>query len=433
MTTETASQPQEFSSSFLDFTVLRKPDCVVEFDVFAKKLLIDLCKKKATHSISKGITIPGFRKGKAPESVILKNFASQIEKELQNDLANEALKRCTSIAGIPFLEEEPKVSFTKPVFSHEGAKLSLSFETFPSIPSVNPALCKITEEATAPVTEEQVAETLRQALFFYAKWEVVSDRAVQEGDYIILDADIIETTPSTPLFKDTRFEVTDKSMAKWMKDAVLGKNINEIVEAISVPDEGMSKEEQMIFQPKKVSLTVKKIEIPTLPAIDQDLLTKFGVNSEEDLKKQIEISLNEENARRSKEKLREQAANFLINEHPFDLPKTLITKEINFRTKQLGQDKEFIQYWESLQEEEKQKILRLITVQSEKSVRMFFLSKKLIEDFKIQIPSRELTEASSRGTPGLNPTAQREEAISMLVLEKAQDYILANATKVLAG
>ena len=162
---------------------------------------------------------------------------------------------------------------------------------------------------------------------------------------------------------------------------------------------------------------------------DRGLLLRTYNLSEEELKKQIELSLNERNAKHLQDKLREQAADFLINQHPFELPKTLVNREINFRVQQLGQDKEFIQYWESLKENEKQKILNLISTQSEKSVRMFFLSKKLIEDFKISIPSEDLYKTALKGTPGLNPTQKKEEAISMLVLEKAQDYIIAHATK----
>ena len=68
----------------------------------------------------------------------------------------------------------------------------------------------------------------------------------------LLDVDVIEETPSTPLFNHTRFEVTEKSMAKWMRDLVLGKNAGDTVEGISVPDEDASEEDKEDLKPKKV-------------------------------------------------------------------------------------------------------------------------------------------------------------------------------------
>ena len=63
-----------------------------------------------------------------------------------------------------------------------------------------------------------------KCLLFFASWQHVNDRPIQEGDFVLLDVDVIEEIPAVPLFVKTRFEVTEKSMAKWMYELVVGRN-----------------------------------------------------------------------------------------------------------------------------------------------------------------------------------------------------------------
>ena len=87
------------------------------------------------------------------------------------------------------------------------------------------------------MNDEKVSETIRQVQLFFATWKNIEDRPVQEGDFVLLDVEDLETDPPTSVFSNTRFEVTEKSMAQWMRDLVLGKSAGATVEGISVPDE----------------------------------------------------------------------------------------------------------------------------------------------------------------------------------------------------
>ena len=57
--------------------------------------------------------------------------------------------------------------------------------------------------------------------------------------------DIIEEEPEKRLFTNTRFEVSDKSMAQWMKALVIGKHAGDSVEGVSTADENMPEEEKL--------------------------------------------------------------------------------------------------------------------------------------------------------------------------------------------
>lgn len=412
----TIDQSKEFSNELVHCTATAKPDCIVELSVKALGGLIKKARESSVKSISKAVTVPGFRRGKAPESLITENFAKEIEKATKENLAKEAYLQCKTL--IPYRNLDPKDSFSYQVqsFSNDEGSLILSFETTPSVPEVNVTAFSLKPVNRPIVDTAKVDETVRQALFFYAKWDTVTGRAVQEGDFILLDAVVVEENGKTsPLFKGTRFEVTDKSMARWMKDAVLGKNVDEEVEATSVADEDATEEEKALFKPRQVKLTIKAIESAILPELTEDLLQKLKVTSEADLKEKIEKQLNEQADEHVANEQREQALTFLIDNHPFDLPKTLVRKELEFRTRQLSQDPGFMEHWNSLGEDEKRKMITFLTSQTEKSVRLSFLCSSLLKKADIPFPGK--TESKAIGE------------YSHKMLMAATDYIIAQGSQ----
>lgn len=435
---QATSQAQELNSDLVRFTINKKPGCKVEFDVQASKQLVSEAKAKALKALAKEVTLPGFRKGKAPDALIMKNFPKDFDKKWQENIADVAFKECEKLAKIPLLGRDARITFNMKKHSQDGAELALTFETEPEIPTVDPKTFEAKNVERPAVNEEKVNETIRQIRFFFAEWKKVENRPVQEGDFVLLDVDVIENEPHTPLFSNTRFEVDSKYMAKWMKDLVLGKNLHDTVDGTSVPDEDAK--DKADFKPQKVRITIKAIEQGTLPELTEEFLKKLGVNNQEELTSTIEKLLNKQADEHVKEKLHEQVNEYLLEKYPFDLPPTLIEKEAQFRMRQLGQDPNFQKYWQTLSAEEKKKTLDSIYQQSEKAVRMFYMCRKIINDAKITISPQDLPKPATTPLEILMDPDQmlhfheqsevkHAEALSKLVLEKAADYVVSHSQK----
>ncbi|MBX3718652.1 MAG: trigger factor [Parachlamydiales bacterium] len=436
---QTAVEPQILSDDDVRVSIHRKPACIVEFDVEASKKLVSEAHKVAVKRIAKEVTLPGFRKGKAPDELVLKNYAPQIDKEWQQAIADMGFRACEKLAKIPLLHRDAKVTYKMKSHSADGALFSLSFETEPTIPSVDPKQMQLKSIKRPEVNDEKVSETIRQVQLFFAEWKVVTGRGAQDGDYVLLDVDVIEETPPTPLFNHTRFEVKEKSMSKWMYDLVLGKNVGDSVEGVSVPDEDASKEDKEELKPKKVRITIKAIDTATLPVLDDAFAQKIGAKTVDELRTNVHNLLEKQANDHVQEALREQASEFLLTQYPFDLPSTLIEKETHFRLKQLMNDKDFVKYWESLKTEDRRKTLTTIHQQSEKAVRMFYLCRKVIADANIRISAQDIPAPATTPLEFLlnpqkmfhhqrNAEIEHAEAFSRLVLEKAEDHIITNAT-----
>src|ERR1700722_19209238 len=320
-------ETQHLQDEQVRFTIHHKPACIVEFDVEAFEPLVKEAHKKAVRSISKEIAMPGFRKGKAPEEMIAKNYPKEVDKEWQQQIANLCFNACLKLATVALLHRDAKISYSLKSHSLSGALLTLSIETEPQIPRVDPKQFQPKEVKRPEVNEDKIAETIRQTQLFFANWEHVHDRPIQEGDFVLLDVDVIEEHPPTPLFSHTRFEVTEKSMAKWMRDLVLGKKTGDSIEGISVPDEDASKEDKEELKPKKVRVTIKSTETATLPPFNDEFAQKLGALSMDDMKAKVTDLLNKQADAHVQEAKREQVNEFLLTQYPFDLPPTLIEKE----------------------------------------------------------------------------------------------------------
>lgn len=428
---------EEFQNDKVRFKVHHKPQSVVEYEVHASAPLVLDAQKKAMREVGKDVTVPGFRKGKAPLEIVAKRFPHELDKRWQQAIADSSYRECSSLAKVPLLRADTTISFKMHSHNHDGAHLTLSFETIPQIPDIDPSKFELKSIEKHEVTSEKVAEALRQIRYFYANWKEVSGRPVQDGDYILIDLDSLETDPPTRVFSRTRFEVTEKQMAKWMRDLVLGKQIGEIVEGTSYPDPGLPEEKKAEFEPRKVRLTVLAIEEVELPPLDDNFARQLGLSSAAEIEPRVTAILNHIAEQHNKEQQREQVTEFLANSQ-FELPRSLIEREAQFRLQQMMRDESFKRDWDALSNDRRREMIAGLLRESERAVRVFYLCRAFIAKEKLSITPEDLQPLPGDQLEAmLNPSAQmhdprspeikQAEAYSRVMLEKTADWILSQA------
>jgi len=439
MTTAEASE-MKFEDTEATVIVHRKPASRVEFEMRVSSNITQSAYKTALREVVKEVSLPGFRKGRAPENLVSKHFPKQIDQRWQEEITSLSIVKGEQLSKIVPLSRNSRVSFSMKTHSlEEGAELSISFETEPAVPSINPKDLELKKVDRPLVDDKKIDETIRQMQFFFAKWHTVTDRGVEVGDFVILDIEDLETTSPQKAFSGTRFEVSKERMAQWMLDLVLGKTTGTSVEGTSVADETSTEEEKTSFQPKKVRLTIHTIEQADLPPLDDDLAKKLGVHSVSDLREQVGRILNKQADAHVQEKLRDQVSEQLLIKFPFDLPYTLVERETQFRMRHLLTDPQFQEHWQQMSEQDHQKTVMTIFEQSQKAVRMFYLCRKISDEVGIAINPQDLPlpptttlETLLNSSPhqllGRETETQQAEAFSRLLLEKTEDYLIANAS-----
>jgi len=442
MTTKT-EEKNTFQNDFVSVKVHRKPKCMVEYEVDASRAICVEAHKKAAKSVGKEVVVPGFRKGKAPPEIVAKRYPHELDKRWQEAIANRCYQEAAQLANIPVISPDATINFKMQSYSRDGAKLTLSFETIPSIPTIDPAKCVLEEIKRPEVNKEKTDETIRQTQMFFGEWGKVEDRPVKEGDFVILDVDIIEEEPPQKLFTHTRFEITDKAMAQWMKKLILGKKPGDVLEGVSEPDPSLSEEEKKEYPPKKVRVSIKQIDQVKLPELNDEFAKKLGVEDLKTLEKKIEEILNKKADEQVREEKREQVTDFLLSHH-FELPSSVIQQETKFRLEQMITDPHFKSKWDASTQKQKEEMIDQTRAQAEKAVRIFYLCRKIAANQNIEVtpkdipleqkdPIESLLYPSATPHDPRQPDVKQAETYSRVLLEKTEDWVIAHARTAPAG
>ena len=425
--TPTLNSPVEFQQH-------HEPHCILRLDVKASSELSQKAHKDAIREVNKAKSVAGFRKGKAPEALVVKNFPQEIEQVWKEKLAQAVTNECLKTAPQP-LTRETRIRYdvSNPSLT-EASTLTLRYEVEPALPELDVTGFKFEDIKKPAVDDDKINETIRQTQYFFANWETIEDRACEKDDCVTLDVDVITDGQRQNLFKQTRFEVNTKHMAKWMMDAVIGMKPGDEKQTKSVADEDATAEEKALFQPKDVVLKLVAVQKANLPFLDDEFAKKVGAESVNDLREKVSKILNKQSQDHVLSKEREQITQFLLEKYPFDLPMSQVEREVRFRLKQLFDDPHFGPYWASLNDTERQNSVKALEDQSKKAIRMFYLSRKILSDKKLRVTAEDMQRAPIEPLEVLiNPMSSQNpngvdinnaESYSRVVLEKAQDAIL---------
>lgn len=431
--TETAT-PTEFKNDQLHAVLIHKPACRIELRVKTTTPLIEKAKGDAIKAVGKEATLPGFRKGKAPVELVQKKYPQQIEKELHSTLANLTFQEAQKLTNTPLLNQTSKVTFDLQKIDENGAEITFSFETEPTVPSIDPTQFHPKKKERPNVGDKEIDEAIRQARFFFAEWKPIIDRPIQEGDFVMIDLDTIENEKPERVFHSVRFEVVKERMAEWMYRLIVGASVGESRDGISEPDQTLTEEERKEFKPKKVRITILKLEEAKLPDLNDEFAHKIGAKDTDDMRQKVAEMLYHQLEDAAHQALREEVNVFLVEKHPFELPQSLIDMEKDHRIRELSQNPQFVKEWETMPEKARESFKNKLDQESTRAVQLFYLSRQIVRDANIGITHKEVQDEAIRtlragGHQEQIPVDQIPKevfalALSKVILARAQDYII---------
>ncbi|OGN63039.1 MAG: trigger factor [Chlamydiae bacterium RIFCSPHIGHO2_12_FULL_49_11] len=423
----------------LKITLLERPRCRVELEITPNETLFAEAFKKALKTVGKEVSIPGFRKGKIPESILMKKFLPNIVDETKDALANMAFNKAQKELQIPILQGHAQIHYHADGFSLDEKKglFCFHFEKEPEVPEIDYSSLSIEKPPEVPFDEVLLEENILYVRRFFGTWKEIEDRSINTGDFVLLDIEDLDSDPPAKVYSNARFEVNEKSMGAWMRDIILGKSKGETVEGISRPDENETEEIKKTFQPKKVRITINKIEKDELPPLDDDFVKKVGAATVEEFKQRLAHLAEKKMQDEKQELLRHRITQELLSKVQFSIPATLLEKEANNRMASLFSGSAFRRKWENdMTEDEKMVKKDEVTKQSEEAIRLFFIARHIVNAHKIQITEEELKKPSPTALLDMFFTERRgfdydklsEEQksieFSRLMLTKAEDFIL---------
>ena len=361
---------------------------------------LDKAMEKAYQKQKSRISLPGFRKGKAPRKMIESMYGKGVFME---DAVNSLVpQEYTKALGECDLEivSQPEINVTQ----MEPGKALIFTADVAVKPEVTLGDYKGVEvpKSEIAVTDEEVDAEVKKEQDKNARTVAVEDRAAANGDITTIDFEGFVDGVAFEGGKGTDYALTlgSGTFIPGFEDQLVGANTGDHVEVkVTFPEEYQAKElagKEAVFQ-----CDVKKIEAKELPELDDDFakdVSEFDTLAEykEDVKKKL-TEKKEKEARTAKENA---AVDKAIENAQMDIPELMTKTECrqmmdDFSRRMQSQGLSMEQYFQ-FTGQSMDKMMEDMKPQALKRIQTRLVLEKVVETENIEASEDEINEEISK-------------------------------------
>ena len=316
----------------LDVSPTRK-EIKIEIDAETVRAAYD----RISDQYAKHATVPGFRRGHTPRSVVRTRFKDEIRGEVLRELVPQAIQDAIAekeldVIGEPDLHLDNSEGLdkmgTEPISVHAHVEV---------LPQVELGEYRGLEAARSvrPVTDEDVARVIDDLREASASLQAVEDRPAQPGDTVT--ANFHGKFVNAPEDEDINVEDVDVVLGGVGVQQEFTDNLTGVVPdderkfTVHYPEDFTSKG----LAGKEVEYTAKvtAVRVKELPELDDEWAKSIGEEFESlaTLREKVREDLSNRSQAESESRLRGEVLRRLVEAHPFEVPETLIEHQANQR------------------------------------------------------------------------------------------------------
>ena len=310
------------------------------------------------------VRIPGFRPGKAPDSVIRMRYAQElrsevIEKLIDRHFWKEAKEQDYQVIGTPKIRD---IEFS----DEQPFKFRAEFEIIPDfelkdyrrmqVPFVSPE-----------VGDEEVAAELERLRDQHASFKNLDPRPLEDGDVAVvsLKNEPVEGAPAIDQ-AETTLEIGSEETFADFTNALRGKTPGDEVDfEVTYPEDFGNQD--LAGKTIPFHAVVKGIRVKELPEVDDDFAADVGdFQTVDELRSKIREEIAAHKRRHAMEQAKDKIVDLLVEKHDFPVPDLLVNQQVRSRLErtarmfaQQGVDLEQVQLdWKRLAEEQRPRAIR---------------------------------------------------------------------------
>ena len=387
----------------------------------------------ALEHLAKRVTLPGFRKGKAPSSLVEQHVGKHaiFQEALEHlipEVYEEALKK-ESISAIG----EPKIELLQvdPVVFKAIVPLK------PNVTPGNYREIKL-EMGKKEIGDSDINQVIEQLQMQFGTLVPV-ERGIQYGD--IITCDIAAKRSSEPILdrKDAAYEVNQDSKypAPGFAEKLVGLGKDAETEfTLSFPDDYEIKE--IAGKEYTFAVKVKEIKEKSLPEVNDEFAKNAGSENLDDLKDKIRVSLQSRADESLKKEFENKLVTQLIEQSTIEFPPVLVEKEIDHIINEEARNfadgvKGLENYLGNVKKTMEQHRDDLRSAATDR-VKAFLVTSKIGEVEDIKVSEDELSEAIENMIKGDETKAEnvkalfslpqpRESLREMMIINKTMDLL----------
>jgi trigger factor len=303
--------------------------------------------ERAYGRVQKRATLPGFRRGHVPRSLVKLHFAADVRREVAEHLIPDVYRRALTEARIDPVNE-PDLQDLK---LEEGAPLS-----FTAVVEVKPAISLgeyrglEVQHAPAPVADPDVEATLEQMREQNAQFRSV-ERAAAAGDLVVVDYTLSPQDHESTTANGYHFLVGGGTVLPEIDAAVVGMRAGEERE-VSLRFADDHRMESLRGKSGTARLKLGEVKEKILPALDDELAKALGeFETLEALRAEVRRQLEARREAEARQALEDKIVEALLARHEFGVPDAMVMRQVAHqvehtreRLRRQGVDPEGIQW-----------------------------------------------------------------------------------------
>jgi trigger factor len=282
---------------------------------------VDRERRSTIQRLSKRVRLPGFRKGKVPESVMRKRFGAAIEQETLEKVMGEAYREAIQREGLSPITQGAidRVDYS------EGADLTfdVGFDVRPQVELSRIGGFRLRREVR-PVAATQVDEVVDRLREEHAAWHPVDGETPLAGDSVVVDI--------TPLEEETGAAGQPRSYEIVMGQGQAVPAIEDVVRTLAAGSEGeftvdlpeSGEDPSAGTKPHRIRVAVREVKRPELPTLDDAFAQSLGeFETLDTLRERIRTDLEREAENDAERQLRGQLLGEIIGANPLEVPESM--------------------------------------------------------------------------------------------------------------
>jgi len=360
----------------------------IALNIEAEDAELDKSLDEAYHHLVNEVSIPGFRKGKAPRAVLVQHVGKQsLLDEALEHLIPQLYKQAIESQEIePLARPEIEIIQTEPVVFKATVSLK------PEVKLGDYHSIKLEPGPAIKIAKKEVADAVEKFQESQGAWVPV-DRSVKLGDLVTMDIEANVDGKPWLNHKGILYEVDKDSsspvpgFASRLQGAEKNREVNF---SLTIPDDYPIKE--MCGKEGAFKVTVTEIKEKELPELDDELAQSAGYDNLADMRKKVAADLKAKAEAGNRLELKQKALDALVEISEVSYPSILEDEEITGILRDEAQRlgfRELEDYLKKTNKSEEELKQELRPVAQKRLIQGLVLG-RLAEEEKIEISSSEV-------------------------------------------
>ena len=386
------------------------------------------------------INVPGFRKGKAPLSIIEKFYGEEVfYEDALNLLYSDALDSAVNEAGLRIIED--KIDFDLVSISKaEGVDFKSTITTYPEVEMGEYKGLKA-EKVIPQVTDAEIDEEINRMADRNARVVAVEGRGAQNGDITTIDFEgFVDGVPFDG-GKAEGYALTlgSNQFIPGFEDQIVGHNVDDEFDVnVEFPKDYQA--ENLAGKPAVFKVKLHEIKTRELPEIDDEFAKDVSeFDSLDALKADLKAKTLERKTATADEEVENALIDQLIENLSAEIPEAMFERRVDesirdfdYRLRSQGMDLEtYMKYLGNTDISEFRKNFR---PQAERSVKVRMALEKIVElesikatDEDIAAEYQKLAEQYGMEADKVKAMVPETELVKDIEVTKAIDLVKATA------